>query len=279
MPELPEIRAHAARLNEEFAGRRLEKFTILSISGLKTAVPPASAAHGEELDAVSSRGKFLLLRFPSVVFTLHLMQGGRLRPEPAGKKPSARPRGGVGRWLFDHGSLLMTEPGTEHRAGIWTSAVDELPAPLTGLGPEADEVDVAELRAALSAESGRVHNRLRDQHALAGIGRRLANEICHRAQMSPFATTARMSEANAERLHDAVQACLAESAEFETRQSEMVSVTRRPSAVHGRTGLPCPVCGDLVRAVEYRSHTVNYCPTCQTDGKVLSDNTTSKFLK
>jgi formamidopyrimidine-DNA glycosylase len=120
---------------------------------------------------------------------------------------------------------------------------------------------------------------LRDQHAVAGIGRRLANEICHRAKVSPFANAAKLDDAAVAALAEAMQACIAESLTYERSRPDMSSSKERPGSVHHRTGEACPVCGDTVRAVEYRSYTVNYCPTCQTGGKVLADNTTSKFLK
>jgi formamidopyrimidine-DNA glycosylase len=125
----------------------------------------------------------------------------------------------------------------------------------------------------------RLHGFLRDQHVLAGLGRRLANEICHRAQLSPFAGTGKLREADAAAVAEAISACVGESLAYERGREDMSSSAERPGAVHHREGEPCPVCGDKVRAVEYRAYTVNYCPTCQTGGKILADNTTSKFLK
>ena len=123
----------------------------------------------------------------------------------------------------------------------------------------------------------RLHGWLRDQHILAGLGRRLANEICHREALapSPGKPSRRRGGRPAARLGE----CIAESLAYERTRSDMSSSKDRPGAVHHRQGEACPVCGDTVRAVEYRSYTVNYCPTCQTGGKVLADNTTSKFLK
>ena len=125
----------------------------------------------------------------------------------------------------------------------------------------------------------RLHGWLRDQRIVAGLGRRLANEICHRAQLSPFASTGKLDDEAVDRLHAAIGECIAESLAYERTRSDMSSSKERPGAVHHRDGEPCPVCGDTVRAVEYSRYTVNYCPTCQTGGKVLADNTTSKFLK
>ena len=127
--------------------------------------------------------------------------------------------------------------------------------------------------------SMRVHGFLRDQRILSGLGRRLANEICHRAAISPFAQTSKFGEPETETLVDTIRAVVEESLADERGQAEMTRSKDRPSAVHGQTCEPCPVCKDAVRAVEYRKYTVNYCSTCQTGGKILADNTTSKFLK
>ncbi len=278
MPELPEVQAHAERLDRDFAGAELDRFRALSFTALKTAVPPPEDAVGQSLVFVGRRGKHLLLDFGTVTFVVHLMQGGRLKPD---EKQAAKPRGGVSRWVFADGrALLLTEAGTERKAGVWVVAGDpESQPPLAGLGPEADAVSVDELCDLFASHPMRLHGFLRDQHVLAGLGRRLANEICHRARLSPFANTAKLDRAAAEAVVEAIGACVNQSLADERDRPDMSSAAQRPSAVHHREGEPCPVCGDAVRAVEYRSYTVNYCATCQTGGKVLADNTTSKFLK
>jgi formamidopyrimidine-DNA glycosylase len=131
----------------------------------------------------------------------------------------------------------------------------------------------------LVEHSMRLHGWLRDQRILAGMGRRLANEVCHRAELSPFATTGKLDDDAVDRLHTAIGACIAESLAVERQRGDMSSSKERPGAVHHREGQACPTCGDAVRAVDYSRYTVNYCPTCQTGGKVLADNTTSRFLK
>jgi formamidopyrimidine-DNA glycosylase len=278
VPEMPEVQAHAERLTAELAGATLEGFRPLSFTALKTASPAPEAAAGHPLVAVGRRGKHLLLRFEPVTFVVHLMQGGRLRRD---EKRAARPRGGQARWTFAGGrALLLTEAGTERKAGVWVVEGDpEGQEPLDDLGPEADALDRATLAGLLAAHPMRLHGWLRDQGIVAGLGRRLANEICHRARLSPFAATGRLDAAAVDRLHEALTACIAESLAHERARTDMSSSKERPGAVHHRQGEACPVCGDTVRAVEYRSYTVNYCPGCQTGGKVLADNTTSKFLK
>ena len=194
MPELPELQAHAERLTEEFGGRELNGFRAIAFTALKTYAPPPDQAFGEPLVGVGRRGKYLLVDFGgTTTFVIHLMQGGRLKPDD---KQSIKPRGGLARWTFTDGSaLLLTEAGTEKRAGVWVrdpTADGGLDGqdPLLGLGPDADAVDAATMAAICAGHSMRIHGLLRDQRALAGVGRRLANEICHRAKLSSFANAA-----------------------------------------------------------------------------------------
>jgi formamidopyrimidine-DNA glycosylase len=295
VPELPEIEAHAERLSAGFAGALLERFEPLTFTVLKTAAVDPSLATGRPLGNVGRRGKFLLARFPdpddpsadTVTFVVHLMQGGRLVPD---EKLAARPRSGLARWRFAPGpesaepdapAWLLTEAGTERKAGVWVVAGDPLTQPpLDGLGPDADGLSRVELAGLLAgAPNQRVHGFLRDQHLIAGIGRMLANEICHRAKLSPFAMTAKLTDAQVAALHHAMLACIADALAHERTLPAMSRSADRPGAVHRRKGATCPVCGDTVRAVEYRAYEVDYCPRCQTGGRILADNTTSRFLK
>jgi formamidopyrimidine-DNA glycosylase len=203
-----------------------------------------------------------------------------VKEEPPDKQPT-KPKTGVARWVFDDGrALLLSEAGSERRAGVWAVAGDpETQPPLLGLGPDADAVDPAHLLTLLHEHPMRLHGFLRDQRAIAGIGRRLANEVCHRAKLSPFASTAKLTAADAATLVEAIQASINESLAYERGRDTMSSSADRPGAVHHREGETCPACGDTIRTVEYTKYTVAYCPTCQTNGKILADNTTSKFLK
>jgi formamidopyrimidine-DNA glycosylase len=288
MPEMPEVEAHAERLDRQFAGRVLSTFTPFNFTALKTAVPAPDEAYGLPLLSVGRRGKYLILRFEPISFVIHLMQGGRL---VADERLSAKPRGGQARFIFepterddggiDNTALLLTEQGKERRAGVWCvpSADVEAALPLAKLGPEAAGIDPVELAELFAAKSMRVHGFLRHQAMVAGIGRRLSNEICHTAQISPFAMTKRLGADGAAKVAAAIDQCVADGLAYERTRKDMSSSKDRPSAVHNRAGEACPVCSDTVRDVEYSSYTVNYCPACQTGGKVLADNTTSKFLK
>jgi formamidopyrimidine-DNA glycosylase len=278
VPELPELRAHAERIWSRFGGRRLAAFRPLAVTALKTVDGDPAGAVGEPLRAVGRRGKYLLLGFGDLSFVVHLMQGGRLVVD---ERSAARPRNGIARWTFDEGpALLLTEAGRERRAGVWVVAGDPLrQPPLSELGPDADGVSRDELADLLAAGRGRLHGVLRDQRVIAGLGRRLANEVCHRARLSPFATASALDDEQLDRLHDAIHGCVADSLAHERSRADMSRSADRPGAVHRRRGAACPVCGDTIRAVEYRAYEIDYCPTCQTGGRTLADNTTSRFLK
>ena len=275
---MPEVQAHAERLAAALEGAVLEGVDVLNFAALKTFDPPIDTAVGTPLQGVGRRGKFLLLDFGAVTHVVHLMQGGRLRPDP---KATRKPRGGMIRWRFgDVGSWLLTEAGTERKAGVWVVSGDpRTQAPLDGLGPEADEVDREALGAICRANSMRLHGLLREQHAIAGIGRMLANEICYEAALSPFANAAKLTDPELDRLHEAIGRVMSSALEHERTLDDIGRSADRPSKVHNRGGQPCLDCDDAIRTVEYRSYTVAYCPTRQTGGKVLADNTTSKFLR
>ena len=278
MPELPEVQAHAERLTAQFAGTKLKKFVPLTFTALKTALPRPDAAYGLPLESVGRRGKYLLLRFEPVTFIVHLMQGGRLLVD---EKQSAKPRNGQARFVFADGpALLLTEAGTERRAGVWCIANGELDGPpLNRLGPEALDVTAQSLAESFKTTNMRIHGYLRDQHQIAGLGRMLANEVCHRAKISPFAMTGKLGAEGAAAIVTAIHEAVEEGLAYERTRPDMSSSKDRPGRVHGRIGEPCPVCGDTIRSVSYSGYTVAYCKTCQTGGKILADNTTSRFLK
>ena len=278
MPEIPEIRAHGERLEVDFGGTALKAFRPLSFTALKTVQPNPDEAIGRSLDGVAQRGKHLLMRFGDLTFVVHLMQGGRLRPD---EKQTKKPRGGLARWVFEDGrALLLTEAGTEHRAGVWVLSGDpHQQEPLAKLGPEGTEIDADELLAAFGTKSARLHGFIRDQRQLSGIGRRLANEVLWRAKLSPFAQTSKLDADDATAIVKAIRDAVGEDLAYERTRDNMSASADRPGAVHHRVGEPCTDCNDEIRTVEYRSYHVAYCPTCQTGGRVLADNTTSRFLK
>ncbi len=283
MPEMPEVQAHAERMTAALAGRRLERFELLNFAALKTFDPPADAAHGAELVEVGRRAKYLLLRWEGgLTHAVHLMQGGRLRPDP---NASRKPRGGLVRWRFGDAdgaplNWLLTEAGTERKAGVWAMRGQvEGNGPLEDLGPDADAVTLEGLTSICGENSMRIHGLLRDQRIIAGIGRMLSNEICYVAKISPFANAAKLDADEVARLHAAIRVVVDDALAHERSLDDIGKSADRPSRVYHHVGETCAGCDDTIRSVEYRRYTVVYCPTEQTGGKILADNTTSKFLK
>ena len=278
MPELPEVQAHAERLTEQFRGAVLTKFVPFNFTALKTASPRPEAAYGTPLLGVGRRGKYLLLDFGPIHFVVHLMQGGRLLVDD---KQSPKPRNGQARFVFAEGpALLLTEAGKERRAGVWCVATEALDGlPLERLGPDAYEFTPESLAAAFAADNMRVHGFLRNQRQISGLGRMLANEVCHRAKLSPFAMTGKLGVDGATTVLNAIHEAVEDGLAYERTRIDMSSSADRPGRVHGRVGQPCPECADTIRSVSYSGYTVAYCPRCQTGGKILADNTTSKFLR
>jgi formamidopyrimidine-DNA glycosylase len=281
MPELPELQAHAERLDAALRGVVLERFEPLTFTVLKTAqVDPASAA-ASAVRRVTRRGKHLLLHHDACTFVVHLMQGGRLHLHEPGV-PGPRAGAPQARWHYEGGrSVVLTEAGTERRAGVWVvRGTAEAQPPLAGLGPDADTVTIDDLMRIMALAGGaRLHGALRDQQRLAGIGRLLANDICHAAALSPFAACAKLDTEQVARLHGALHEVIAEALAQERSALTIGPAVQRRRVVHGRGGEPCPRCGDLLRTVTYRTHEVVYCAPCQTGGRILKDNTTSRFLK
>lgn len=286
MPEMPEVQAHAERMTAALQGARLARYRLLNFASLKTFDPPPDGVVGSALAEVGRRGKYLLLGFDNGhTHVVHLMQGGRLRPDP---KETKKPRGGLMRWTFEPGdrtefgtpSWLLTEAGTERSAGLWVCDGDPLTqAPLDRLGPEAAEMTAPELASLLRAHSRRLHGLLRDQRIIAGLGRMLTNEILYEAELSPYVNASKLTDDDVGRLHGAIGQVVNAALANERALDDIGKSADRPSKVHNRAGEPCRDCDDTVRSIEYRKYTVYYCPTRQTGGRLLADNATSKFLK
>jgi formamidopyrimidine-DNA glycosylase len=242
---------------------------------LKTFDPPLSALDGRRLEGAERRGKNLL--FPvggaDLVVRVHLMSAGRLRY----LAPSAKgPKTPMFRLRFAGGSeLVLTEAGKKKRAGVWLVTPDALDEDLAHLGPDALDLDTASLAEILGSERRQLHPLLRNQRAMAGIGRAHANEILLRAKLSPFKATADMSPDETERLAAAIRVDLERALELRLAGKGDKAVYR----VHNRLGEPCPECGTPIARVDYEEHTVYYCPTCQTGGRVLKDRRLSRLLR
>lgn len=279
MPELPEMAALAERLDALVVPARLERVDVLSFSSLKTASPAHSSLVGRRLEAVSSRGKYVVLVFESGLRSmLHLGQSGRVRLEPGGR--SSRPRGGVVRLAFeDRPAVLAVEASRERRAGWWVLGPGD-DGPLTTLGPEATSDEAAD-RIRRSEAPRQLHPWLRDQHELAGIGRGYADDICNRARLSPFAVLGRLGAGERERVVAAVSEVLSGALRRERGREgglEEGDLGER-FAVHRRAGLGCPQCGTKLERVSFASTEIAYCPDCQCNGRVLADRRLSRLLR
>ena len=277
MPELPEIRALAERLDAALAGRELTALDLLQFSSLKTFAPRPDDLIGRRIDAASSRGKFVIMDLGGPRLLFHLSQGGRVDVEDPPK--ATRPRGVVLRIRTAAGpSVLIKEFGTQRKAGWWVLAEGD-DGPLAKLGPEVltPEAD-AWLRA--TDDGRRIHTIMRDQRTLAGAGRGYTDDILHAAKLSPYASIAKLDADERERLIAAELAILDAALEAERKRTGGLPTKLGDHfTVHNKAGEPCPVCGDDLRRVSYESHEVVYCPTCQTGGKRLSDRRMDRLLR
>jgi formamidopyrimidine-DNA glycosylase len=275
MPELPEMEAWRRALDEPVRAFPVEKAGPAHVATLKTFDPPLAALEGRRLDGVERRGKRLL--FPTedgrLVLLVHLMTAGRLRYLRPGEKGPKTP---AFRLRFQDGAeLVLTEAGSKKRAGVWLLTPEQAEAELAHLGPEALGLGAGRLGEILAADSRRLHSLLRDQRAIAGIGRAWANEILHHAKLSPFALSTQLEPDEVGRLAEAIDSELARGLELRERGAGDKQVYR----VHNRLGEPCYVCGTPLARVDYEEHTVYYCTRCQTGGRVLKDRRLSRLLK
>jgi formamidopyrimidine-DNA glycosylase len=275
MPEFPEVEAWRRALDDPVAAEPIERAGPAHVATLKTFEPPLRELEGRRLEGVERRGKRLL--FPTddgeLVLLVHLMTAGRLRYLRFGESGPKTP---AFRLVFQGGSqLVLTEAGAKKRAGVWLLSPEAAEAELAHLGPEANELDREQVAAILADDSRRLHSLLRDQRALAGIGRAWANEILHTARLSPFALSSQLDPEEIDRLADAIASELERGLELRERGANDKRIYR----VHNRLGEPCHVCGGPIAQVDYDEHTVYYCPACQTQGRVLKDRRLSRLLR
>jgi formamidopyrimidine-DNA glycosylase len=285
---MPQMQALADRLSDRLAGATLEGFEPLGFAGLKTVVPPESLV-GRTVATVGRRGKYLVFDFGGPRLLIHLSQAGRLDIEDPPK--GTKPKGSVVRLRFtdprltdppgsgDLIGVLVREHGTERKAGWWVLAPGD-DGPLEKLGPEPDSDEFADFVRG-SDDGRRIHTLLRDQRTVAGVGRGYADDALHRARLSPYATLKGLDADERARLLDAVRAVLADGLERERERTGGLSEPKLGGhfVVHGKAGVPCPVCGDDLKRVSYESHEVVYCPRCQTGGKVLADRRLSRLIR
>ncbi len=293
MPELPEIEALAAFLREHATERVVIRSDVAAINAVKTFDPPLSALNGLTVTGASRHGKFLDVDIDGLHLITHLSRGGWLQWRD--KMSPVPPKPGRGPLAFrlhltplpdaldgePDAGFDLTEAGTQKRLAVYLVR-DPMEVPgIAALGPDAMRVDLESFAALLAGENRQLKGVLTHQSVLAGIGNAYSDEILHAARLSPFAIASRLAEFQVSDLYSAMRATLTDAVDRSVgqRAATLKSEKRSGLAVHARTGLPCPVCGDTVREVSFADKSLQYCPICQTGGKNLADRRLSRLVK
>ncbi len=288
MPELPEVEALAQFLRDHAVGAVVGRVDVAALSVLKTFDPPITSLQGRNVTGAERFGKHLALDCDGLWLIAHLSRGGWLRwidnPGSAPPKPGKGPLAVRVHFFTPDGetpAFDLTEAGTKKRLAVWVVTDPLLVPGIARLGPDALEVTRPQFGEILAGTTSRIKTALVDQSLLAGIGNAYSDEILHAARLSPFATMSKLAPDEVDRLYDAMRAELSDAVERSVGQeaARLKGEKRAGMTVHARTGMPCPVCGDTVREVAYAERSFQYCPTCQTGGKILADRRMSRLLK
>jgi len=283
VPELPDITVYLEALGRRIMNQPLRKVRIASPFLLRTAVPPIYQAEGKTVRALRRIGKRIALGLGDELWlVIHLMIAGRLHWREPGAKLVRKL--GLAAFEFPFGSLVLTEAGTKKRASLHFLQGEQSVRALNPGGLEVLDSSLEEFAEVLKRRNHTLKRALADPTLFSGIGNAYSDEILHRAGLSPVLLTQRMADEQIRTLHDAVKATLTQwidrlRAEAGDEFPEHVTAFRPEMAVHGRFGLPCPVCGAKVQRIRYAENETNYCPTCQTGGKLLADRSLSLLLK
>ncbi|HEU4634888.1 MAG TPA: DNA-formamidopyrimidine glycosylase family protein [Edaphobacter sp.] len=282
MPELPDISAYLTALQPRIVGQRLGSVRLASPFLLRTAAPPLTAVEGHTVQSLGRMGKRIVFEFDHGLWVvLHLMIAGRLHWRPAGVKLAGR--NALAAFDFPDGSLLLTEAGSKRRASLHVFNSREDLASIDPGGVDVFAIDFEEFKAALKAENRTLKRALTDPRILSGIGNAYSDEILHAAQLSPIQLTHKLSEEEWDRLFSATRQTLQLwmdrlNAEASQTFPEKVTAFRKDMAVHGRFGEPCPRCSSPIQRIRYADNETNYCPQCQTEGRLLADRSLSRLL-
>jgi formamidopyrimidine-DNA glycosylase len=283
MPELPDITIYVEALERRIIGERLEGVRIQSPLLLRTFDPPLEIVDGKIVREVRRLGKRIVLGLDDDLWlVLHLMIAGRLQWKNQGSKLATKAALAVFR--FTSGTMLLTEAGTKRRASLYLIRGEEGLREHDRGGLEPIPATLDEFQGALRKENHTLKRALADPQLFSGIGNAYSDEILHRARLSPLALTQKLTADEVERLYSATQTVLLEwverlRAETADGWPEKVTAFRPEMAVHGRFGKPCPVCGAPVQRIRYADNETNYCPGCQTNGRILADRSLSRLLK
>jgi len=284
VPELPDIVVYIERLKPRIVGQTLEKIEIRNPFVLRTVDPPLAVANGKRVTKLRRIGKRIIIGLEDDLFLVfHLMIAGRLRWRPPGTKPVGG-KLSLAAFHFPNGVLFLTEAGTKRRASIHLVAGERSLAAFDRGGLEVLDVTVEQFSQRLRLENHTLKRALTDPRLISGIGNSYSDEILHRARLSPLSLTSKLTDDQIATLFQATRDSLTEwterlSAEVGDDFPETVTAFREGMAVHGRYGLPCPVCSTAVQRIRYADNETNYCPRCQTGGKLLADRALSRLLK
>lgn len=283
MPELPDVAVYIESLESRIVGHRLERILLKNPFLLRTADPPPQSCEGHVVDRILRLGKRIAIGFDNGVWLVfHLMIAGRLHWYEPGHR--GKIRASLLQLDFDNGVLTLTEAGTKRRASLHVVAGESQLEEHDRGGLEVIGVDPAVFRARMSERNHTLKRALTDPTILSGIGNAYSDEILHRARLSPLIQTKQLDDEEWRRLYDGVQDVLNEWIERLRGEAargfpEKVTAFRKEMAVHGKFGEPCPVCGTAVQRIRYAENETNYCPRCQTGGKLLADRALSRLLK
>ncbi len=287
MPELPEVEALADHLRRHAVGLPVSRVDVAALSVLKTFDPPLTALHSQTVVGAQRWGKYLGLEAGELFLITHLSRAGWLRwSDHLGAAPLRPGKGPIALRVHlgtpgEAPGFDLTEAGTQKRLAVWLVDDPKRVPQIAALGPDALSLDADDLTKSLAHHSGRIKTVLTDQQVIAGVGNAYSDEILHVARISPFATAAKLTEEQVVALHAAMISVLTDAVTRLVGQQAATLKGQKRSGlrVHARTGLPCPVCGDTVREVSFADKSFQYCPTCQTGGKVLADRRMSRLLK
>ena len=285
MPELPDVTVYVEAIAARVVGEPLTGYAIRNVFALRSVEPPLDAVVGRPVRGVRRLGKRIVLDFDDELhLVVHLMIAGRFRWIPAGARVRVPARIALAELQFPTGTLVLTEAGTKRRASLHLVRGADALAPFDRGGLEPLEASRDEFAERLARENHTLKRSLTDPRLFSGVGNAYSDEILHRARLSPLKLTSRLSADEVTRLYDATRETLVEwtdrlRADAGGGFSEKVTAFHDGMAVHGRYREPCPVCATPVQRIRYRDNETNYCPRCQTDGRLLADRALSRLLR
>ena len=283
MPELPDITAYITAIEARILGQTLEHVRLGSVFLLRSVDPPLREASGKTVVGLRRVGKRIVIALTDQIFVIiHLMIAGRLHWKPSQAKLAGR--NALAAFDFSSGTLTLTEAGSKRRASLYVMRGEEGLRSIDPGGVEIFSTDLEGFRAALSQENRTLKRALTDPRLISGVGNAYSDEILHAAQLSPITLTSKLKPEEWQRLFDCTKSTMTQWMDrlvSEAKKSfpEKVTAFRRRMAVHGRYKETCPRCGQKVQRIRYASNETNYCPRCQTGGKLLADRALSRLLK